>query len=245
MTASACLTVLFPLVSFTAEQDEARETARLLAILLDAGRVTVANNQDLINDPTKADKGFTADVFTKQTAEEFNRRTGLSLEQIDGQNIPEIAKPLLARLLEESKKTIDSHQPVINVPGIRYKGLIPATFGTETAGRFKNWSGVYLKQTAPQALVRNPKNLPDEYESNALSRIAAQALDMKTDSFLSEIVEQDQAVRVLLPLYYTKSCLTCHGQPKGERDMSGYPREGAKEGDLGGAISVKIPIPLH
>jgi len=50
-------------------------------------------------------------------------------------------------------------------------------------------------------------------------------------------------VRVLLPLFYGKDCLSCHGTPKGERDVTGYPREGAKEGDLGGAISVKIPRP--
>ena len=47
-------------------------------------------------------------------------------------------------------------------------------------------------------------------------------------------------MRVLLPLFYEKACLSCHGQPKGERDITGYSREGAKEGELGGAISVKI-----
>ena len=30
------------------------------------------------------------------------------------------------------------------------------------------------------------------------------------------------------------------GEPKGEKDISGYMKEGAKEGDLGGAISVKL-----
>jgi hypothetical protein len=49
-----------------------------------------------------------------------------------------------------------------------------------------------------------------------------------------------KSVRILLPLFYDKACLICHGEPKGQRDISGYPKEGAKEGDLGGAISVKI-----
>ncbi|HLF85664.1 MAG TPA: histidine kinase, partial [Nitrospiria bacterium] len=30
--------------------------------------------------------------------------------------------------------------------------------------------------------------------------------------------------------------------PKGEKDISGYAKEGAKEGDLGGAISVKLAV---
>ncbi len=45
----------------------------------------------------------------------------------------------------------------------------------------------------------------------------------------------------MLPLYYGKGCMGCHGEPKGETDVSGYKKEGAKEGDLGGAVSVKLP----
>ncbi|HEY6083883.1 MAG TPA: DUF3365 domain-containing protein [Nitrospira sp.] len=251
MTLSQCCRVasmalvalaLSPSGSFTGQADEATETGRLLAIMLDAGRVTIAKNQDLINDPTKADKGFTPEVFEKQLAEEFRQRTGLILGDIQQDQIPAMAKSLLERLLEESKKTIASHQLVINIPGVRYKGLIPATFGTETAGRFQNWSGVYLKQTAPQSLIRNPKNAPDPYEAEAFSRLASTSSKSPDSTVLSEVVDDGRTVRVLLPLFYGKACLTCHGEPKGERDMSGYPREGAKEGDLGGAISVKIPL---
>ncbi|MGZ9189868.1 MAG: c-type heme family protein, partial [Nitrospira sp.] len=62
------------------------------------------------------------------------------------------------------------------------------------------------------------------------------------DKALSETVDGGKAVRVLLPLYYGKGCLGCHGVPKGETDVSGYKKEGAKEGDLGGAISVKLLV---
>jgi hypothetical protein len=47
-------------------------------------------------------------------------------------------------------------------------------------------------------------------------------------------------MQVLLPLFYNKQCLACHGKPKGAVDISGYEREGFKEGDLGGAISVTL-----
>jgi len=36
---------------------ELRETGRLLAILLDSGRVTIGRNQALLNDPTRGEKG--------------------------------------------------------------------------------------------------------------------------------------------------------------------------------------------
>lgn len=227
---------------FATPQEDTSETARLLAILLDAGRVVIAKNQGLINDASKADKGFTPGVFEAQVIVEFQQRTGIALGNLEHEGIPAMAKPLLARLLEESKKTIASYQTVINMAGLKYKGLIPATFGTETAKRFQNWSGVYLKQTAPDHVIRNPNNKPDVYETAAFQRLAASPSQFGTDGVLSEVVEEEHSVRVMLPLFYGKSCLACHGEPKGERDISGYPREGAKEGDLGGAISVKIPL---
>lgn len=236
------LVLLLPPLLHAEPREEASETARLLAILLDTGRVTVAKNQDLINDASKAAKGFTAVVFEQQLTAEFQARTGIALSTLDQAAVPTMAKPLLARLLEESKKTITSYQPVINIPGIRYKGLIPATFGTETASRFQNWSGVYMKQTAPAQLLRNPKNAPDGYETAAFARLADPSSVSGPDGVLTEVTDNGTQVRVMLPLYYGHACLACHGEPKGERDISGYAREGAKEGALGGAISVKIPL---
>jgi len=43
-----------------------------------------------------------------------------------------------------------------------------------------------------------------------------------------------------VPEYYGASCLSCHGGPKGEFDVTGYPKDGAKEGDLGGVISITL-----
>ena len=46
--------------------------------------------------------------------------------------------------------------------------------------------------------------------------------------------------RIAVPEYYAPSCLSCHGEPKGDVDMTGYPKEGAKAGDLGGVISITL-----
>ena len=231
--------------SVTAGEREADvlETGRLLAILLDAGRIAVDNNQALINDPRKAQKGFTADVFAAEAIALFKTRTGHDLTRLQDAGVPAMAVPLLERLLEESKKTISTYQTVIDMPGIKYKGLIPATFGTEAGKRFQNWSGVYLKQTAPLHLIRNPNNRPDDFETAEMNKMSEASFPRDGKHIVSATVDNEKAVRVMLPLFYGKGCLSCHGMPKGERDISGYAREGGKEGDLGGAISVKLPVP--
>lgn len=231
-----------PPLSSSSTESESIETGRLIAVLLDSGRTTIATNQSLINDKTRGDKGFTPEVFEQQLYAAFRQRTGIDLASLTQAQIPEMAKPLLKRLVEESKKTIASYQTVINLQGLAYKGLIPATFGTETASRFQVWSGIYLKQTAPAHLLRNPKNKPDEYEVTTLEHLARSNPQQQNDATISETLDHEKTVRVILPLYYSKACLSCHGEPKGERDLTGYPREGGKEGELGGAISVKLPL---
>ena len=220
--------------------EQERETSRLLAILFDSGRLVVGMNQALINDASEGDKGFTPAVFEKQVRAVFEQRTGINLASQDG--LPPMARPLLTRLLEESKRTIESYQTPINIAGITYKGLIPATFGTETAKRFQTWSGIYLRQIAPEKFLRNTKNKPDRYEAGVLQALAEQASASEESEPKWEITDGGQALRLMLPLYYNKACLDCHGEPKGQRDISGYPREGGKEGELGGAISVKLPL---
>ena len=227
----------------TEKEAEVRESGRLLAVLLDSGRVVIGQNQDLINDPEKGNKGFTPEVFAQQTMALFKTRTGQDLANLPTAAIPDMAKPLLARLWEESKKAVASYQIVINLKGVKYKGLIPATFGTETGSRFQAWSGVYLKQTAPEHLLRNPKNKPDALEIAAMQKMGDPSFPRDGDHSLSDVVDEGKTVHVVFPLFYGKACMSCHGSPKGERDITGYPREGAKEGELGGIISVKLPVP--
>jgi hypothetical protein len=44
----------------------------------------------------------------------------------------------------------------------------------------------------------------------------------------------------MVPEYYAASCLACHGSPKGEMDITGYPKEGRSVDDLGGIISITL-----
>jgi len=218
------------------------ESGRLLAILLDAGRGTVAANQPLINDAGKGDKGFTPDVFEKELIEKFKGRSGVDLGNLKAAAVPETAKSLLPELVAASKKTVADNQVKINQKDLAYKGFTPAHFGTQAAAEFSAKTGIYLKQTTQDGLLRNPKNKADQFEAGLLTKLAEASYPRQGDKALSETVEGGKAVRVLLPLYYGKGCLGCHGVPKGETDVSGYKKEGAKEGDLGGAISVKLLV---
>src|SRR5437867_2602143 len=153
-----------------------------------------------------------------------------------------MAKKLLPVLVEASKKTVATYQPIINKQGMGFKNFIPATFGTHAAAIFTARTGFYLKQTTFDELLRNPKNKADEFEAATLKKFAEPAYPRVGERVISATVDGGKAVRIMLPLFYGKGCLACHGEPKGERDISGYIKEGSKEGDLGGAISVKLAL---
>ena len=224
----------------TADEMEAGETARLLAVLLDSGRVVLGKAQSTINNPRLEDKGFSASVFEARLRKEFLGRTGHDLSNLKPAAMPERAKPLLVKLASFMVRMVQEVQPEINRKGIGFKGFIPATFATKIAERFSKDTGLKLRQIGPPAVdPRNPDNKPDEQEEQAL--LAIQKSHPRVGDHVIEQRFPDKSVRVLLPLFYTRACLSCHGKPKGEVDISGYEKEGFKEGDLGGAISVVLP----
>ena len=151
--------------------------------------------------------------------------------------MPPLARDLLPALVQASKGVVADAQIVINQRGVGYKNFIPATFGSQAARRFSAKSHVRLKQTALQP--RNQKNMPDEYEAAVLARLSSRP---PTTAPISEVTEEGRMLRVMAPIYYEKDCLACHGGPAGDLDISGYPKEGAREGELAGAISVSIPL---
>src|SRR3989475_10339016 len=93
---------LTPNVSSAGPEQDAAETGRLLAILLDSGRVTVGANQALINDAEKGDKGFTPEVFEKQLVEKFKERSGVDLTNLKSANVPERSEEHTSELQSQS-----------------------------------------------------------------------------------------------------------------------------------------------
>lgn len=241
LAAAVLLTTLHPSTGVAVERAEAEETARLLAKLLESGRAVIERNQSLIDDPHKGDKGFTPELFAQQLVREFHAKTGIDLTALPTASvslrIPPLAKELLPALVQASREVVRDAQVVINQRGIGYKNFIPATYGSQASARFSKAAHVRLKQTAIQP--RNPKNEPDEYEASVLKGLSARP---RAEAYVSELTEEGRTLRVVMPIYYAKDCLACHGEPKGDLDISGYPKEGHKEGDLAGAITVTAPL---
>lgn len=90
---------------------------------------------------------------------------------------------------------------------------------------------------------RNSGDVPDPYESEALEAF-------KADASLGEYYSiadynGENVFRYCAPMKIEENCLFCHGEPKGEIDSTGYPKEGWKIGDNAGAISIVIPLDIY
>jgi len=89
--------------------------------------------------------------------------------------------------------------------------------------------------------VRNRKARPDAWEVETITSKFLAPGWPAGQSYESEVDQNGHAVfRIAVPEYYTASCLACHGSPRGETDLTGYPKEGAKLNDLGGVISITL-----
>ena len=84
---------------------------------------------------------------------------------------------------------------------------------------------------APKVSPRNPKNKPTELEKAVLKELKEKGLSEK-------IIYEKNQIRYFRPIKLTKECLFCHGDPKGERDVTGGIKEGWKEGEIHGAFEI-------
>jgi general secretion pathway protein A len=216
---------------------ELESTARLLAILLDSGRSVVNENLPLFDDPNRS-KGLSPEAFERQMAEIFLSRSGTDLRDLTNAKISARSRQLLKELVAVSKQVVAEAQPELSSGPAGAKGFIPAVFGARTASRFSERTGVRLKQTA--LVPRNPANAPDSSEKLALEAFAD--TNYPREKAISEVTTGSNSLRLMYPLYTTRHCLDCHGEPKGKPDRTGYPREGMKLGQNAGAISVVIPL---
>ncbi|MEO7860341.1 MAG: DUF3365 domain-containing protein [Nitrospirales bacterium] len=217
---------------------EIETTARLLAVLLDSARNVINEHQVLSDEQEKTEKGFTPDVFERQLLDVFRSRSGTDLRDLEAVRIPVGAKKLLKELVFVSKQVVAEALAEINRPGGGINEFIPAIFGARVATRFTERTHVRLKQTA--LAPRNPLNAPDSVERTALEAFADPSYPL--EKLISEVTTKSRSLRLMFPLYATRKCLDCHGDPKGELDRTGYPREGLRLGQNAGAISVVIPI---
>lgn len=222
----------------TVEDDE--RTAAMLADMLRAARSVVAGHQERINDPEIADKGLTGEVVLDEAIASFREATGIDPAALEPRSRD---ARLLGALQDSIREIVDEHQGTINAPGVGFKGFIPAVVGRVVTERFGQKVGdeARMRVTAPVELVRNRTARPDPWEA-AIIDSQLDTPDWPTAQTYAELttVGDRDAFRVLVPEYYSAGCLACHGEPEGEIDVTGYPKEGGKLGQLGGVISITL-----
>ncbi|WP_425450227.1 Tll0287-like domain-containing protein [Virgifigura deserti] len=224
----------------TARADTREEIALSLAEMLRSARTVISANQALINDPAVGDKGLSGDVVLQKTRAKYSQATSQDPGEIDPNSLH---GKLLRALMASITEVMDENQPLLNEQGVAFKAFLPATFARLVTERFRSKAGAdaVIKVTGPDELVRNRSARPDRWEQEQIESVLLRHDYPKGQHFA--MVAEDRgrrALRVLIPEYYTESCLACHGGPKGEPDITGYPKEGGRVGDLGSVISITI-----
>ena len=235
-----CAMVFVPVAAQSQEREDDTVIAASLTALLRASRTVVSRHQALINDPAIGDKGLTGKKVLAEALVVYKETTRTDPKSIS----PSSRHGRLFRAQQEAIiEVIDANQKTINQAGVGFKGFIPSTFARLLNDAFAKRTGseVIVKVTAPEALIRNRKSRPDDWEA-AIIRDKLLRPDWPKGQMVTELSDSQgrAAFRFAAPEYYAPSCLSCHGGPKGQIDVTGYPKEGASEGDLGGVISVTL-----
>lgn len=233
--------ILVPTVGpLAAANDDDSAIAMRLADLLRSARTVISRNQDVINNPDVGDKGLTGEKVLADAIALYKEKTGEDLTTLDT-STPD--GQLLRAQMDAILTVMAENQSTINAEGVGFKGFIPAVFARLVNETFAQNIGdrAEVKVTAPENLVRNRKARPDDWEVSVIENEFLKPDWPKGQPF-SEVVDVKgkPAFRILVPEYYVPSCLACHGGPAGEVDVTGYPKEGGKEGDLGAAISITL-----
>jgi cytochrome c553 len=227
-------------VPLRAGADDDAAIAKSLADMLRAARQVISNNQTRINDPNLGDKGLNGNVVLQQAIEIYKKTTGTDPASVDPASRH---GRLLHAQMDAIVEVTDANQATINAKGVGFKAFIPAVFARLVNEAFESRAKdeAQVKVTAPEQLVRNRKARPDEWEGDVMRSKLLQADWPRGQAYAADAVTKGRsAYRMMMPEYYATSCLTCHGSPKGETDLTGYPKEGGKEGDLGAVISVTL-----
>ena len=227
-----------PAFSQTSEDDA--QIAKSLATMLRAARTVVSKYQDRINDPNLGFKGLEGKTVLEESIKLYQDTTKVDPLSIDPKSRH---GKLIRSLMDSIVEVMDVHQRTINRQGVGFKGFIPSLFArlvNEAFGR-KATGLAEIKVTAPPQLIRNSRARPDEWESEVIKEKLLAANWQKNQPFATMAQNKGKAAyRTAVPEYYGATCLSCHGSPKGEFDITGYPKDGASEGDLGGVISITL-----
>ena len=169
----------------------------------------------------------------------------LSLQNAQAENEAREKAEVLAAEMRAAWDFVDMNQDVINRAEdgtFRTKHLVCVVAAKSISMLFTTETDYSIRFT--NDTPRQAANAPDEFEQEALAAFNA---DPERKAFW-RVVDAGDGTRVFRytePLYVTESCLECHGDPVGEPDQYGYPKEGMQVGQAGGAMSIIEPMDIY
>ncbi len=159
-----------------------------------------------------------------------------------------------AREMDAVWEFMDNSQHTINntTTGVyEFKGLHCAIVGKSVGAIFSAGNNYSIRYTNFEP--RRAQDKPDAFETEALTLFNEQKDTQEFFRIVSDDpAEVDRAqtsadngaaqFRYVQALRVNESCLECHGEPAGEIDITGFPKEGWTLDSIGGAISIVIPL---
>lgn len=169
----------------------------------------------------------------------------LSLQNAQAENEAREKAEVLASEMRAAWDFVDMNQDVINRAedgSFRTKHLVCVVAAKSISMLFTTETDYSIRFT--NDTPRQAANAPDAFEQEALAAFNA---DPNRKAFW-RVVDAGDGTRVFRytePLYVTESCLECHGDPAGELDQYGYPKEGMQVGQVDGAMSITEPMDIY
>jgi methyl-accepting chemotaxis protein len=127
----------------------------------------------------------------------------------------------------------------VMVPNHEFKHLeqVPVVVAMRTAEEYAGKEGMTFR--TPSLHPRNQKNRATEFERRALEAFEK---DASLPEFAERVMDGGrEMMRYAQPVRVAQDCLQCHGDPAGEKDPFGYPKEGMKVGELRAAFALEAP----
>jgi len=136
---------------------------------------------------------------------------------------------------EEMAQKLESGivKPLDQIPPEARVSAIPVITAIRMAEMNAQKAGYAFR--VPKVSPRNPRNQPTPEEKAVLDELSAGNLDEKT-------IVGDDAVVYYRSIKLTRECMTCHGDPAGEKDIVGGTKEGWKVGQRHGAFKITYSL---
>jgi len=120
-------------------------------------------------------------------------------------------------------------KPFAEIPDDKVVDAVPVITAIHMAMVNADKAGYTFR--VPKVSPRNPDNAPTPLEAKVLEELKATNSDEYT-------MHSSDNIRYFKAIRLTKECLFCHGDPKGEKDVTGGIKEGWKEGEIHGAFEI-------